>query len=135
MEERIQVHRERRDGIRGELEELRITEARLTQDAEHLSLTFEEQFGRSLAGPPEETVEPLGEVSDRLGRAELEAELARCKDTLDRLGPVNVLAVQEYAEQEERHTFLTAQRTDVASSVERVSAALAAASAFPVRGC
>jgi chromosome segregation protein len=109
LEQRIEVHRERRDGVRGELEELRIAEARARQDAEHLALSFAEQFGRPL---PEEAGEPLPHLAD------LEAELARCKDTLDRLGPVNVLAVQEYAEQEERHTFLTAQRTDVATSVE-----------------
>jgi chromosome segregation protein len=112
LEERIQVHRERRDTVRGEAEELRITEARLKQDGEHLALTFSEQFGRPL--PP--LSEPPGEPLPHL--AELEAELARCKDTLDRLGPVNILAVQEYAEQEERHTFLSAQRTDVATSVE-----------------
>ncbi|HTQ79086.1 MAG TPA: chromosome segregation protein SMC, partial [Thermoanaerobaculia bacterium] len=109
LEERIQVHRGRRDKVRSEVEELRITEARLRQDAEHLSLTFSEQFAKPL---PEEPGEPLAHL------AELEADLARCKDTLDRLGPVNILAVQEFAEQEERHTFLTAQRTDVASSVE-----------------
>jgi chromosome segregation protein len=49
---------------------------------------------------------------------ERETELARCKDALDRLGPVNLLAVQEHDEQEERHTFLTAQRADVATSVD-----------------
>ena len=112
LEERIQVHRERRDAVRGEGEGLRITEARLKQDAEHLALSFEEQFARPLPPLLEDPGEPLPHL------AELEAELARCKDTLDRLGPVNILAVQEFAEQEERHTFLTAQRTDVASSVE-----------------
>jgi chromosome segregation protein len=50
--------------------------------------------------------------------AELEAELARCKSALERLGPVNVLAVQEHDEQEERQGFLTTQRADVAQSVD-----------------
>ena len=50
--------------------------------------------------------------------AELEADLARTKDALERLGPVNVLAVDEYDEQEERYGFLTTQRADVAHSVE-----------------
>ncbi|HXO41602.1 MAG TPA: AAA family ATPase, partial [Thermoanaerobaculia bacterium] len=49
---------------------------------------------------------------------ELEAELARCKAILERLGPVNVLAVQEHDEQDERQRFLTAQRADVAQSVD-----------------
>ncbi|HUO86454.1 MAG TPA: chromosome segregation protein SMC, partial [Thermoanaerobaculia bacterium] len=50
--------------------------------------------------------------------AELEAELARTRAALERLGPVNVLAVEEFAEQEERHGFLTTQRTDVAQSID-----------------
>jgi chromosome segregation protein len=49
---------------------------------------------------------------------ELEAELARTRAALERLGPVNVLAVEEYAEQEERHEFLTTQRADVVQSVD-----------------
>ncbi len=49
---------------------------------------------------------------------EMEADLSRLKATLERLGPVNLLAVQEYAEQEERHAFLTEQRADVVASME-----------------
>jgi chromosome segregation protein len=113
LEERIQLHRERRDGVRAEVEELRVAEARLHQDAEHLAATFAEQFGRALPDPlPAVPAGPDGDL------AELEAELARTKDALDRLGPVNVLAVEEYAEQEERHAFLTTQRADVTQSVE-----------------
>jgi chromosome segregation protein len=50
--------------------------------------------------------------------AELEADLARTRAALERLGPVNVLAVEEHDEQEERHAFLTTQRADVAQSVD-----------------
>ena len=112
LDERIQIHRERRDAVRAEVEELRVAQARLNQDAEHLAAHFAEQFGRPLP-------EPLPEVlEDEPTLAELEAELARTKDALDRLGPVNLLAVQEHDEQEERHAFLTTQRADVAASVE-----------------
>jgi len=51
---------------------------------------------------------------------QLEASLARAKGLLERLGPVNVLAAQEFEEQQERHGFLTAQRADVAGSVKRL---------------
>ena len=129
LEERLAGHRAERDRVRSEVEELRITQARLRQDAEHLSLQFNEQFGRAL---PEAAAEagaaadsPAGPLPERAAAPSLsaslverETELARCKDALDRLGPVNVLAVQEHDEQEERHTFLTAQRADVAASVD-----------------
>ena len=50
--------------------------------------------------------------------AGLEGELAGVKEAVERLGPVNVLAAEEFDEQEERHEFLTTQRRDVAESVE-----------------
>ena len=52
------------------------------------------------------------------GLEEAENDLARLRTQIDRLGPVNVLAMEEYAEQEERHQFLIEQRADVRDSVE-----------------
>jgi chromosome segregation protein len=109
LEENIAGHREHRDAVRNELEDFRIHQASLRQDAEHLAFTFREAFA---AEPPETPGEPRADL------AELEAELARTKAALERLGPVNVLAVQEHDEQEQRYEFLTTQRTDVATSVD-----------------
>jgi chromosome segregation protein len=117
----------RREGVREQLEGMRVKEAELKQDAAHLSETFREEFDRELADEPllEEPEEPEavegeeapgGQAAPDL--AELEADLARTKATLERLGPVNVLAVEEYEEQQERHGFLTEQRADVEQSVE-----------------
>jgi len=82
-----------------------------------------DEAAAAAAVPPEEEI-PLSRVAELLAHAkvpsnlaELEADLARTRAALDRLGPVNILAVEEYAEQEERHGFLTVQRADVADSV------------------
>ncbi|MES1240104.1 MAG: chromosome segregation protein SMC [Acidobacteriota bacterium] len=116
LEERIQETRERRDAVRGEVEEHRIAHAALRQDSEHLAMTFHEHFEKPLpAAEPAEGETPVEAPADL---AELEAELARTKAALERLGPVNLLAVQEHDEQEERFKFLTTQRADVATSVE-----------------
>ena len=79
------------------------------------------------ADAPVEWVEDDVEIpaSDRAALAEHEADLARCKADLERLGPVNVLAAKEYDEQFERDEFLTAQRRDVADSVRRLQATIA----------
>ena len=114
LEENIAGHREHRDAVRTEVEELRIQQASLRQDAEHLALTFRDEFSRE--DQPAELPEAPGEP--RADLAELEAELARTKAALERLGPVNILAVQEHDEQEQRYEFLTTQRADVATSVE-----------------
>ena len=78
----------------------RVAHAGLRQDAEHLAVTFQRAL-RAAAAAEERR------ASRRADLAEHEAELARCKAALERLGPVNVLAVQEHDEQEERLKFLT----------------------------
>ena len=50
--------------------------------------------------------------------AEMEIDLARLKEQIEAIGPVNVLAADEYGGEEERHKFLSAQRADVAASVD-----------------
>ncbi len=109
LEERIASCREQRDGVRSEVEELRIRKVGLEHDVQHLGETYAQEFEREL---PDPAPTPTGAL------AELDVELSRCKATLDRLGPVNVLALQEHDEQEERFTFLTTQRADVVKSVE-----------------
>jgi chromosome segregation protein len=114
LEEGIAGFRERRDAVRSEVEELRIAQASVRQDAEHLAMTFRDEFSREdqPAVLPEDAGEPRADL------AEIEAELARTRAALERLGPVNILAVQEHDEQEERFSFLTTQRADVANSVD-----------------
>ncbi len=109
LEEQIARTREEREALRSEIENYRVTHAGLRQDAEHLSVNFQEHFEQPL---PEAPGEPRADL------AEQEAELARTKAALERLGPVNILAVQEHDEQETRFTFLTEQRADVANSVD-----------------
>ena len=112
LEERIHGTREQRDAVRSEIEEHRIAHAALRQDAEHLAVTYHEHFERPLPPQGEIQGEPPADLP------EMEAELARTKAALERLGPVNLLAVQEHDEQEERFKFLTTQRADVATSVD-----------------
>jgi chromosome segregation protein len=114
LEEGIAGFRERRDAVRSEVEELRIAQASVRQDAEHLAMTFRDEFSRE--EQPAELPAVPGEP--RADLAELEAELARTRAALERLGPVNILAVQEHDEQEQRFEFLTTQRADVANSVD-----------------
>jgi chromosome segregation protein len=108
LEERITDWRDRRDTVRSTIESLRVDGATLEGHAEHLAEQFREAFEADLPQEPEAAPAEM---------PELEADMARTKAMLERFGPVNVLAVEEYAEQEERYAFLTTQRTDVADSV------------------
>ena len=62
----------------------------------------------------------------RLAPASMTAEeaIVRLKAKIDRLGPVNMMAIEQFDELEERHTFLTTQRRDLIDSIAQTSEAI-----------
>ncbi len=112
LEEQLEVTRNQRDTLRSETGEVRVGEAGLKQDSEHLLAIFREEFDEA---PPTD----LGAPPENLD--ELEVDLDRRRQVLERLGPVNLLAAKEYDEQSERHVFLTEQRDDVRASIRRLT--------------
>lgn len=110
--------REERDSLRTRLGDLRIEEATTKQDAEQLQTTFREEFDERF---PADGLKPELHAEGEGAPAELEAwqvDLERSKEQLERMGPVNLLAGSEFTEHEERYTFLSKQRADVATSME-----------------
>jgi chromosome segregation protein len=53
-----------------------------------------------------------------------EEAIARLKAKIDRLGPVNMMAIQQFDELEARHTFLTTQRQDLIESIAQTTEAI-----------
>jgi chromosome segregation protein len=109
LEARIAATRRERDEIRERLAVLREERASRRQDAEHLAAEMRRDLHAEPPAVPDEVPTNL---------PELEVDLERCRRTLERLGPVNLLAADEHAEQEERLQFLSAQRQDITASVE-----------------
>ena len=58
--------------------------------------------------------------------ASLTAEdaIAALKGKIDRLGPVNMMAIEQFDELETRHMFLTTQRKDLVDSIAQTSEAI-----------
>jgi chromosome segregation protein len=56
--------------------------------------------------------------TDEGGRASLEAEVAKLSDQIEKIGPVNVLAIDEHSELEQRESFLRTQRDDLVQAIE-----------------
>jgi chromosome segregation protein len=54
-----------------------------------------------------------------------EDAIARLKAKIDRLGPVNMMAIEQFDELEQRHVFLTTQRRDLVESIAQTSQAIA----------
>ncbi|HMS85991.1 MAG TPA: chromosome segregation protein SMC, partial [Nitrospira sp.] len=78
----------------------------------------------ALVDAPPQSNEGMGEAEVALpqateGRsdAELKEQLQKLRDRLDRMGPINLAAISEHQELEERHTFLSAQEQDLSNSI------------------
>ena len=56
--------------------------------------------------------------ADDEARAALEAEVAKLTDQIEKIGPVNVLAIDEHTELEQRESFLRTQRDDLVQAIE-----------------
>jgi chromosome segregation protein len=56
--------------------------------------------------------------ADDEARANLDAEVAKLSEQLEKIGPVNVLAIEEHQELEGRESFLRTQRDDLVQSIE-----------------
>jgi chromosome segregation protein len=56
--------------------------------------------------------------------SELVTRADELRQRIDRMGPVNVLAVEQAQELEERHRFLTAQRQDLVDSIKELDDAI-----------
>jgi chromosome segregation protein len=66
-------------------------------------------------------IDALAEVeppSDDDARAALDAEVAKLTDSIEKIGPVNVLAIEEHQELEQRESFLRTQRDDLVQAIE-----------------
>ncbi len=88
-----------------------MAETRVAGDLEHLIAQAREEFGAApgeLPAPPDAGPEAL---------ATLEAQAAELAAAIERMGPVNVLALEEHLEMSQRLIFLTAQRDDLLKSI------------------
>ena len=114
--------------LRGETEQMRETRAgllarvaKLGSDIEHLDQTSRNDLG----------VEPA-ELRAARGVAHIEGEaLAQeeeqtrvLKGKLDAMGPVNMMALEEYTETAARHGFLETQRKDLLESIENTQSSI-----------
>jgi chromosome segregation protein len=90
-----------------ELHEREMSVAQLRVHRENLSARIKEELGIDLA---ERHAQYQPEEADW---AQVEAEIAELRAKMDRLGHVNLDAITELAELEERHGFLNGQRNDL----------------------
>ncbi|MCA1584163.1 MAG: chromosome segregation protein SMC [Acidobacteria bacterium] len=61
---------------------------------------------------------------DTSGPMTAEEAIAALRAKIDRVGPVNMMAIEQFDELEQRHTFLTTQRQDLVDSIAQTNEAI-----------
>ena len=109
------------DQARDRRGELQAAAAKLQADAQYMSETCLNELG----------IERAALLSDATIARVTGDEFAACDQSyremrtrLEAMGPVNMMALEEYRETAERHTFLDGQRKDLISSIENTTATI-----------
>lgn len=109
-EREIQRQREGTDTLLLELQnKLNDTKLELNGVKERLSVEFNVRLDDLMEETPEELEED---------QSELEQRVQRIKDKLERMGPINPMAMEAYQEIKERNDFITEQREDLFKAKE-----------------
>ncbi len=116
----LQAMRTQLEEVQSEKTQLEIDRARLSSDLGHLEETCVKELGVGLAEIRPETPPALEEAEF----TQLNQEYTDLKDKIESMGPVNMMALEEYQECEQRFQFLTTQRQDLLDSIEDTSAAI-----------
>jgi chromosome segregation protein len=106
--------------LRDALAEVDVDRARTGSDLDHLARECQQSVGLAAA-------EAAATLTDEDRARDLDALTAlvqELRDKLEHMGQVNVLAVEQAQELEERHTFLTAQRQDLLDSISELDQAI-----------
>jgi chromosome segregation protein len=118
------------DDVLAEVERLE-QEGNATPDASAIAVAdaeegSEEDAAASAAGngaEPDDRAAPAEPIPAQSLTAE--GAIAALKGKIDRLGPVNMMAIEQFDELETRHSFLTTQRKDLVDSIAQTVEAIA----------
>jgi chromosome segregation protein len=121
IEELLRSARQQLDGARDRRGELQAAAAKLQADAMHMAETCLNELGIE-----RQTLITDASISlvEGAGLAACDQSYREMRAKLESMGPVNMMALEEYRETSERHAFLDEQRKDLISSIENTTATI-----------
>ncbi len=121
MDVKLRALRGETEALREQRSGLQARVAKLTSDIEHIEATCLNDLAvMALVLREDESIERIeGEALN-----EMEAEARTLKQRLESMGPVNMMALEEYTETTERHGFLETQRKDLLESIDNTQASI-----------
>ncbi len=121
IDELLRSTRQQLDLARDRRGELSATAAKLQSDLQHLADTCLNELGMERAILMADTTIPLL-IGEELAAEDQAHREIRAR--LDAMGPVNMMALEEYKETAERHQFLETQRKDLMEAIENTAATI-----------
>ncbi len=121
IDELLRHSRQVLDQARDRRGELQATAAKLQADAMYMADTCLNELGIERPALLADTTLVLV-TGDELATCDQSYREMRAR--LEAMGPVNMMALEEYRETAERHTFLDGQRKDLISSIENTTATI-----------
>jgi chromosome segregation protein len=118
---RLRARRHETEALREQRAALSARAAKLTSDLEHLESTCLNDLSVEAATLREDA--SILRIEAEALTAEDDAARA-IKQRLEAMGPVNMMALEEFHETSERHTFLETQRKDLLDSIENTEASI-----------
>ncbi len=121
IDELLRSARQLLDQARDRRGELQAAAAKLQADAMYMAETCLNELGIERPALLADTTLALVTGDELTARDQSYREM---RSKLEAMGPVNMMALEEYRETAERHTFLDAQRKDLISSIENTTATI-----------
>jgi chromosome segregation protein len=121
IEELLRSTRQTLDQARDRRGELSAVAAKLQSDLQHLADTCLNELGMERSVLMADTTIPLVTGEELAAEDQAHREM---RTRLDAMGPVNMMALEEYKETAERHGFLETQRKDLLDAIENTIATI-----------
>ncbi|MBN7798971.1 chromosome segregation protein SMC [Parahaliea mediterranea] len=107
---------QRAQGVRGELEQLRLKHQGLQVQRENVQ--------RQLSEGEHDLEQVLRDMPEEANEPDWQRALERVANRIARLGPINLAAIDEYSLQSERKNYLDAQNEDLETALETLESAI-----------
>ena len=121
IDEALHHARQLLDQSRDRRAELAATAAKLQSDVQYMAETCVNELGVQRHELMADTTIPIATAEQLTIEDQVYREM---RTRLDAMGPVNMMALEEYKETSERHAFLETQRKDLYDSIENTQATI-----------
>jgi len=118
-EAELKQFRARTQQLRDELSSRQMQSRELELEIEHMRQAFLERYRIDLSAP-----EVAGKFDEAFDAGSAAVRREYLQNRIDEIGEVNLMAIDEFQELEERYTFLTAQQEDLYKSLEGLQSAI-----------